>query len=173
MSEQYHPGQHGPDDELEAMLRKLEPSTLDPDLVARLEREGESMAASKAYDPTRMHWRRVIPLTLACCLVMAGYAYFQYGPGRQSEPTVAKMTPVPAESIQSTATGFDRFEPVSAQGYLVNTSSGGVVQTDQGPQEKVELEYQDAYHWRDPKTGTNIRFFQPRKEELIVPLRTD
>lgn len=171
MSEQHpHPGQDGPDEELEALLKKLEPTSLEPDLMARLQRENEAVAASNAYDPTRVHWRRVIPLTLACCLVMAGYIFYQSRPEPEpTMPAVAERGPVPVETVPS----FDRFEPVSAQGYLINTSSSGVIQTEEGPQEKMELEYRDAYHWRDPETGTNIRFFQPRKEELIVPLRTD
>ena len=39
--------------------------------------------------------------------------------------------------------------------------------------ERMSVEYRDAYHWHDPETGTNIRFFKPRSEEVIVPLQTD
>lgn len=171
MSEQHsHPGHDGPDEELEALLKKLEPTSLDPDLMARLQRDHEAVSTSNAYDSTRVHWRRVIPLTLACCAVMAGYIFYQSRPPQEEpQPIVAERGPVPVETTSS----IERFEPVSAQGYLINTSSGGVVHTEEGPQEKMELEYRDAYHWRDPQTGTNIRFFQPRKEELIVPIPTD
>jgi hypothetical protein len=37
----------------------------------------------------------------------------------------------------------------------------------------MKLEYRDAYHWHDPETGTSIRYFQPRSEEVIIPLPTD
>lgn len=166
---------HEPDRELEALLRKLEPSQLGRDRIETLHRAGRIAVAECAHDPTRIHWRRVVPLTLAGCLAMFAYAAYHAAPvmngtvdmaaTETSSPAVA--TPVPVSSAT------DRFIPISSQGYVLNASSGGVVQTDEGPRERVTVEFEDAYHWHDPATGTNIRFFQPRNEEFSVPLRTD
>lgn len=56
---------------------------------------------------------------------------------------------------------------------LPSVSSAGVIQTEEGPRQRLNFQYEDAYHRHDPASGTNIRFFQPRSEEVIVPLQTD
>lgn len=166
------------DAELESLLRKLEPTDLSADFVSELRRDHARIAANAAHDPLRPHWRRVIPLTIVSCLAMIGYGLFQYGPAipedeaatvEASSTGLDETTTVPAP----VAPGLDRFVPVSAQGYLIDSSSEGVIETEDGPRRKVKRNYRDAYHWHDPETGTNIRFFQPRNEEVIVPLRTD
>lgn len=159
------------DEELEALLRQLVPAPLDVHLVAKLNREREGTLLSHDYSPARMQWRRVIPLTLVSTLIMIGFGFFQYG-GRFPQPAN------PAAAVASAAEPVaamdeERFLPVSAHGFLINTSSGGVIQTEDGPRERVNLEFQDAYHWHDPESGTNVRLFQPRREEIIVPLHTD
>lgn len=161
------------DEDLAELLKKLEPTALNVDFLAELSRDHDRTVANASADPLRPHWRRVIPLTLVGCLVMAAYGMFQYGSlFNQTEAVVAEEKVdirIPGEAGSS----LDRFVPVSAQGYLVNTSSDGVVETEDGPKRVVTLDYEDAYHWHDPETGTNIRFFQPRNEEMIVPLEAD
>ena len=161
------------DEELESMLKKLDPTALNVDLLADLSRDHDRTVVDASADPLRPHWRRVIPLVLVSCIVMVAYGMFQYGPlfDRSSQVVAEKSNPVRVPA--ATGASLDNFVPVSAQGYLVNTSSGGVVETEDGPKRVVKLDYQDAYHWHDPETGTNIRFFQPRNEEMIVPLEAD
>jgi hypothetical protein len=104
---------------------------------------------------------------------MAGFGYMQFGDRLAGSNDVsAEGGTVVATPVAAPATEPE-YVPVSAHGYLLNTSSAGVIQTDEGPRQRLNLEYEDAYHWHDPASGTNIRFFQPRSEEVIVPLQTD
>lgn len=170
------------DRELESLLQDLKPDTMNVRLRDSLHREYRITAAEQAHDPTHPQWRKVIPLTVACVIVMLGYASFRFGPDLRRPVQVADTPPVMREVAPPVATetgaipsapSAESFLPVSAQGYVVHTASGGVVETDQGPRERVRVEYRDAYHWHDPETGTNIRVFRPRNEEIIVPLQTD
>lgn len=160
------------DKELESLLQNLKPDAMDVRFLDTLHRDYQLTAAETTYDPTRPQWRRVIPLTIACVVAMAAYASFRFGPELRKATEVAengmKEVALPVDGPSA-----DNFVPVSAQGYLVNAASGGVIETEQGPRERLTVEYEDAYHWHDPNTGTNIRFFQPRNEEIIVPLQTD
>ncbi len=169
--EDFHESQS--DEELADLLKKLTPTALNVDLLAELSRDHDRTVANASADPLRPHWRRVIPLTLASCLVMFAYGMFRYGPLLERENQNISKTTNPVIVPESSGPSLDRFVPVSAQGYLVNTSSGGVVETEEGPKRIVTLDYEDAYHWHDPETGTNLRFFQPRNEELFVPLEAD
>ena len=45
--------------------------------------------------------------------------------------------------------------------------------TDEIPARRVTIEYDRAWHWHDPGTGTNIRVFQPKAETVLVPLEVD
>lgn len=174
--------------DLEALLKGLKPGRLDVHQFSELNRTRERTLMEHEFRPTRMQWSRVVPVMLACFVVMFGVALFRYGALlRQQSPEVASTEPVTvveslaAESLVADAAAPEppvpvpapRFLPVSAHGTVVKTSSGGVVETEAGPRERVQVEYQDAYHWHDPETGTNIRIFQPRNEEIVVPFVTD
>ena len=159
------------DDELEFLLRRLGPSPLEVDRIADLNRLRERIIIEREHSPARMKWSRVIPLTLVCTVVMFGFALFRYGDRlREASPAVSTAS---VERANPAAASDARFVPVSVHGTIVNTSSGGVVETEAGPQQRLNIEFRDAYHWRDPESGTNIRFFQPRNEQVIVPLQTD
>jgi hypothetical protein len=165
---------HEKDEELEALLKKLVPAPLQFDLLAELHRDYERIADEETPVSDRVPWRRLIPLTLVSAIAMAGFGYVQFGErfagtASPAEEAVAAVAPVTVPARE----GGTQFVPVSAQGYLLNTSSGGVIQTDEGPRQRLNLEFEDAYHWHDPASGTNVRLFQPRSEEVIVPLRTD
>src|SRR6056297_3290684 len=111
------------DEELSELLKKLEPTALNVDFLAELSRDHDRTVAYAAADPLRPHWRRVIPLTLVGCLVMVAYGMFQYGSlFDKPEPVVAEEK-VNVRVPEATDSSLDRFVPVSAQGYLVNTSS--------------------------------------------------
>ncbi|MEM9016329.1 MAG: hypothetical protein AAGC68_04900 [Verrucomicrobiota bacterium] len=166
---------------LESLLKKLEPNPLEVGLRDSLVRQFRFQRASTEYDPHRPRWRQVIPLTLAGIVAMAAYASYRLNPestgAEEATPAVAsEISPTPASSgapLFPDVSASESFLPVSAQGFLIETSSEGIVETDEGPQEKMSLEFRDAYHWHDPETGTNLRFFQPRSEEVMIPLRTD
>jgi len=169
---------HKKDEELEALLKKLVPAPLQFDLLTELHRDRDRIADQEKEAPVsdRVPWLRLIPLTLVSAIAMAGFGYVQFGvrfagTASPAEETVAAVaaTPVTIPAKEGEA----QFVPVSAQGYLLNTSSGGVIQTEEGPRQRLNLEYEDAYHWHDPASGTNIRLFQPRTEEFIIPLQTD
>lgn len=164
------------DQELETLLKNLQPNPLDFALLRSLEENFEHTSAehSSQEPETSLKWHRLIPLSLVGALGMLAYASFHYGPhlNSQSKAVVAESTPIQAPAMVSSLEG-GQFQPVSAQGFLVNSSSAGLVETEAGPQEKMNLEYRDAYHWHDPETGTSIRYFQPRSEEVIIPLQTD
>jgi hypothetical protein len=165
--------QQNKDGDLEALLKKLEPNPLHFDFIAELNRDCERLASHREErHATRMPRRYLVPLSIVGTALMAGFGYFQFGERlgqtkhfRAENPTVVAAPP--------TESARPQFVPVSAHGYLLNTSSGGVIQTEEGPRQRLHIEYEDAYHWHDPTSGTNLRFFQPRREEVIVPLRTD
>lgn len=191
MSEK-QPGPEFPssDAELESLLRNLKPSSPTPQFLDELERDHRRLAET---DPARMHaprWGRLAPLAVAACLVFGTYLAVQYrtvfAPDTPAEAALADTASSQSASStdESTAPGsvtpppsantsVGGFVPVSQQGFLVDSRSGGVIETDEGPREKMNLEFRDAYHWHDPETNTNLRFFQPREEQVIVPLQTD
>lgn len=171
------------DETLESLLKRLEPSKMDLRVRDSLLREQRILAMDRSNDPSRIQWSKVLPLTLACCVAMVLYGSYRYGnvfsDDAETVDTVAEQrTPVEIDSSPpsppaSPGARVGGFLPVSSQEFLINSSSEGVVETEDGPREKMNLEFRDAYHWHDPNTGTNIRYFQPRKEQVIIPLRTD
>ena len=180
------PDQDDPDSELESLLKRLQPRPLDVDQLDRLGRESEVITTSQANLPGRIQWKRVMPLATACLLGMCAVALYQFGfrltrsiPDKSSPPTLT--SPLASSDPSSAATAMpadtsdqsllsDRFVPISSRGYLINSSSKGVVDTEEGPKEKLQLQFEDTHHWYDPNTGTNIRFFTPHNEEVIIPL---
>jgi hypothetical protein len=172
------------DEELEALLRGLVPNPLDVGFVASLHREREQAVSGLDQSPSRIQWGRVIPLTLVCTVVMFLSALHRYGDRlgqeasaggqRTAGTTTPAGAPVNATAAVAESPGLptpdSRFVPVSSHGTIMNTSSGGLIETEHGPRQRLNIEYRDAYHWHDPESGTNIRFFRPRSEEVIVPL---
>lgn len=187
----HKPDRIEPEDELESLLKRLKPSPLDVGQMDDLSREYERVATAQANAPGRIQWTRIIPLVAACGLVMCAVALYQFGfrftrgiPAEQAPPTLASpsslntekpdATPVPTDPTNSLTsdTLSHRFIPVSSGGVLINSSSQGVIETKNGLREKLHLEFEDTYHWHDPGSGTNIRIFSPRSEELTVPLES-
>lgn len=167
------PNQDGMDDHaLEKQLAKLCPASLVGNLSDELLSDCERIIQS-GQNPvnTQVHWRRLVPLSLAAAVVMVSYFFFRFGDDLGSQ--VAENNPVEVQGIETNLTENARIVPVSAEGFLIRTSSGGIVKSENGFVEELNLEYQDAYHWRDPVTNTNIRFFAPRNERVLVPVTTD
>tara|TARA_R110002096_G_scaffold27831_18_gene84669 strand:+ start:804 stop:1364 length:561 start_codon:yes stop_codon:yes gene_type:complete len=182
-----HPNSDHPEseDELESLLKRLQPTPLEVDQVASLQRDclratGPDALALR-HGPTHMQWKRVIPLIAISCLLIGVFGFYQFGGHSPSSTqpenlaTVPQAVPQPVTPVEGYAQNSveARLVPVSSQGFVVKTSSGGVIQTEDGPREKMTVKYEDAYHWRDPETGTNVRFFSPRNEQFTVPLQTD
>lgn len=173
--------------ELEALLKNLRPNPLEFEMLRGLEADCDTVFEELPAAPGEMSpkWQRLIPLALVGALGMLAYASFHYGPRLNIDRSALAAKPavpdgVPAKSsvaagapamMESPEAG--QFQPVSAQGFLINSSSEGLIETEEGLQEKMNLEYRDAYHWHDSETGTSIRYFQPRSEEIIIPLHTD
>ena len=187
----HKPDRNEPEDELESLLKRLKPSPLDVGQMDGLCRGYERVATAQANAPRRIQWKRLIPLVAACGLVMCAVALYQFGfrftrgiPAEQAPPTLASpssltrekpdATPVPTDPTNSLTsdTLSHRFIPISSRGVLINSSSQGVIETKNGLREKLHLEFEDTYHWHDPGTGTNVRIFSPRSEELTVPLES-
>lgn len=180
------PSQDDPDAELESLLKHLNPKPLGVDQLDRLGREREKTAILQTNLPGRIQWKRVMPLATVCLLVMCVAALYQFdfrltrGIPEESFPhtltnPVAQSDPPSAVPVMPVDTSdgsllSDRFVPISSRGYLINSSSKGVVDTEEGPKEKLQLQFEDTHHWYDPTTGTNIRFFTPHNEEVIIPL---
>ncbi|MDF1823569.1 MAG: hypothetical protein P1U68_02945 [Verrucomicrobiales bacterium] len=161
------------DRELESLLRKLKPSPPEPAFLHELKADLEAASTADKEANDSLKWKRLVPLAFVGLLGMLAYTSYQYGPRlNPRESTVAETVAVSAPATSSTLES-SQFVPVSAQGFLINSSSGGVIETEEGPRERLSLEYQDAYHWHDPETGTSIRYFEPRNEEIIIPLATD
>ncbi|MCB1232069.1 MAG: hypothetical protein KDN19_17505 [Verrucomicrobiae bacterium] len=182
-----------PLEDLEASLRKLTPAPPSASFEHRLGRELDQLTEDRREN--RIIWVRFAPLAAAACLVLAGAWLFQRqlaqsstasssGNGQQVAAETAPETtpPAPAPSqrfvspppLDSSSVPGDRLVPVSSQQILRQASQGDVVELpDQMPARELRLEYDDAWHWHDPETGTNIRVFRPREETLLVPIETD
>ena len=190
------PGQF---DDLESQLRRLSPAPPSAAVERRLGRELDALTENRRQN--RVIWMRFAPLAAAACVVLTGAWILQGHLGRQameqaraeanSSATAAESlvensepsspAPVPASrkfvsppALPSSGVSSDRLVPVSSQQYLRQASQGGVVElSGQTPARELKLEYDDAWHWHDPETGTNVRVFRPREEVLLVPIETD
>ncbi len=160
------------DEELEALLRRLEPTRLEVEHLASLYRTRDQFCFKREHSPMTMQWGRVIPLTLVCVVASFGFALLRYG-DRLRAPDSSSSLVATETAPASEAPVASRFLPVSSHGAVVNASSGGIVETEDGPRQRLRIDYSDAFHWHDPESGTNIRLFQPRSEEVVVPLTTD
>lgn len=183
------------DEELEALLRRLQPSPLEADQLASIQGVWEKLREDEGgVIPSR---RTRIVRFAVMSIVFMGISYFfvtyRYGAVDRvtSQPqyvstgsgdTLASTPGDPVEEPGSLSLQADpamsrpdgqRLLPVSSHGSVVNTSAEGIIKTEEGPKQRLRIDYRDAYHWHDSETGTNIRYFEPRTEELIVPLLTD
>lgn len=165
-------------EDLEALLKGLAPSSLDVGFITELERARKRLEVQREHSPARMQWARVVPLLLLCLVTTFVFALYRYGDrlaeGRDARIAHPEGSPSLASSEEERAPGsVPNFLPVSTHGTILNTSAGGLIETDEGMRQRLQVEIQDAYHWHDPESGTNIRFFRPRSEEFLVPLPRD
>ncbi len=164
------------DSALEEQLAKLVPVSLHSDFSDELLRDCKRVTESVDNQRnTRVHWKRLIPLSIAAALVMVSYFSFRFGDdiNKQIVESASNKSPATKTSFAGDEAETSRIVPVSAEGFLIRASSGGIIESENGLVEELNLEYQDAYHWHDPATNTNIRFFAPRQERVLVPVITD
>ncbi|MCB1090701.1 MAG: hypothetical protein KDL87_04175 [Verrucomicrobiae bacterium] len=68
----------------------------------------------------------------------------------------------------------DHFLPVSSQEFIRDAKEGRVIElSDDLRAREIHVEYDNAWHWHDPDTQTNIRIYRPREETFLVPIETD
>jgi len=158
---------------LEGQLRSLEPAALDVATELRLERACQRTLLAERHHTSQRQIYRAVTLALISFCFLVAYTFYLYHfsanrqtPSTESRNLVDTLAPASTESV-------DRFAPVSSQGYVLRASSGGFIETEEGPAERVRVEYGNAYHWHDSATGTNLRVFTPSNEEFVVPLSAD
>ncbi|MEM7697250.1 MAG: hypothetical protein AAF236_02460 [Verrucomicrobiota bacterium] len=182
------------DANIEAELQRIRPLPLNVEFLEELARDAARIESVERHSPTRPQWSRVIPLTLAACLAMAVFAHLQYGSSLSSPDPVTvaagetqgeeissggtttsatQPATVVAEPIPRARVSSGSLVPVSSQGFLLDANRSGRVETGDGVSEEMTLQFEDAWHWHDPETKTNVRFFSPREEQILVPLPTD
>ncbi len=171
------------DDQIEKHLRGLVPSSPKADFFSEMNADYGRIQESKrrsARSATVSLSKRVAIMTVGSFALTFGFlqlrdlrpASTELTNTASSSPTVTipRLSDRPLNPVVSERDGF---QPVSAQEYLIDSSSKGLLRTGHGAVEKRELHFRDAYHWHDPKTQTNIRYFVPRAEEVLVPVEVD
>lgn len=172
------------DQDLEAELRKLVPNPLKADFFDELQRDQKRIAANQTAVNQRISNRRrngiLIGSMVACVVVLVGITLKQSqqpsvaieseAGGAESLPTqVAATIPTKNKSVRRS----DALVPVSSKGYLINAAAGGIIESEDGPRQRLRLDFEDVDYWHDPNTSTDIQIISPRQEVIIVPLRTD
>jgi hypothetical protein len=139
----------------------------------RLERACQRTLLAERHNSSQRQLSRALLLALVFFCFLGGYSFYQFNfaanrmtPPPDSLKLVDTLAPDSSDTVE-------RFAPVSSQGYVLRASSGGFIDTEDGPAERVRVEYGNAYHWHDSATGTNLRFFTPSNEEFVVPLSAD
>jgi hypothetical protein len=137
--------------EFEAELKQLRPRAPSPALLARLERELDSIpAGAVAARPrrSRIYWL-VLPAAAAAGLAVASLWGWR-----------ARLAP-PAE-----------FKPVAATQLLYASREEGAVTLPGGVQaRRVRSQYVDTYTWRNPRTRASLQWTVPREEVRVVPIQ--
>ena len=174
--------------ELEKKLGSLRPRGLDDAFESRLLRRMELV--DSAQDQQRAMWIRFAPvagLSLAVLVIAIGVqshlrqlagnvdAELPVTAGVSASNHSAETTPAAApllpEQVESAA---GQFVPVSHQNFLKGAQDAGIIDNGTSiPERRVRLEFEDAWHWHDPETQTNIRVFRPREEVILVPIETN
>ncbi len=167
------------DEELEALLRGIRPAPIETTQLRSLARSLDRAVAERSV--TSIHWKRLVVMAGFCFALSGAFLFNQIGTLRStkakqivssSNSQSASDTSVIAERIANT-TAFPEPLPVTSHGTMINASNGGVIQTNEGLRQKIEVETQDAYHWHDAETGTEIHYTEPQREEFLIPLLTD
>jgi hypothetical protein len=170
--------------DLERRLSRLIPAGPAEPAARRLSRHLDSLASQRRE--SRRIWWRVAPLAAAACVTLfAGLHWKRQLISAAADSRVvqapvedpAAVSPRSFVSPPPVKTGIpaENFVPVSSQEFLRQTRPGEVIETGDSrmPAREIRVEYDDAWHWHDPDTRTNIRIFRPREEVILVPIGTD
>jgi len=165
-------------EDLENELKRLIPSSMDDDLLGRLEADQKQIEAGSSGKPTR-RWPMILAITVCTALLLTNVLHLTgvFDGTADLEAAANEIEPGELDSLVSGSRAnqsIPRFQPISSEGYLIDTSSGKVIQSESGDlQRQLTLDFQDVDHWHDPSTSTNIQIISPRRELIQVPLRTD
>ena len=187
--------QHEPERERGKRLRTIEflianqqRNDLDSDGRNGLKRVGRQLDARELDRAERkIVWMRFAPVAAAACLVLAiSFTMREYyrnqaalvtdGADDESENGPPAMTSSPPRVTAPRVTEVQggQFVPVSEGNYFRGAAGGAVVGDENGkPVRQWRLEFEDAWHWHDPESETNVRIFRPREEIIQVPVETD
>ena len=173
--------------DLERRLARLTPAGPAEPAARRLGRHLDALASQRRE--TRRVWWRVAPLAAAACVTLfAGLHWKQQLISAAADNQVAQSQSQAEEPATASSSGnfvsppplrtgipAENFVPVSSQEFLRQTRPGEVIELGESrmPAREVRVEYDDAWHWHDPGTRTNIRIFRPREEVILVPIGTD
>jgi len=158
---------------LEQQLRALEPAAIEVATELRLERACQRALLTERHNSSRRQLSRALILALIFVVFLGGYGFYQFDLAANREAPQPASPKLVDTLAPSSGSAMDRFAPVSSQDYVLRTSSGGIIDTEEGLAERVRVEYGNAYHWHDSATGTNLRFFTPSNDEFVVPLSAD
>ncbi|MEO0415104.1 MAG: hypothetical protein AAF226_09155 [Verrucomicrobiota bacterium] len=162
------PGEDEDFSDLENLLKKQQPSALKPDFTQELMKDQRRLASM------RPDWRGMRPRMLASVLALTilGLGAVTIQRLSYQEDSIAGNSADSKPPITS-AEKKSNFVPVSSERFLLRTSSGGVIESEEGPKQLMDFEYGDSYHWHDPRTRTHIRYFSPSRETRPVELPID
>lgn len=167
------------DRDLEAELKRLVPAAMEDSLLKKLAQDQAQIAAVRGI-PLNPHQNKWLMFSLACCFVaFCGLTVLSWRHHLRSSPS---SVTAPAVGVGNDDGLVDRanvgrpaspgFVPVSSQGYIRHASSRGFIDSETGPREEIEIDYEEVEHWHDPHTATNIRIYSPRRETIVVPVET-
>ncbi len=165
-----HSGRHGKNEEFEALLRRLAPTPLEPERLDALFRHVQAQASSdRGRSAARLRWSRVVPFVLVCTMASFGIVLFRYGERFRADaaPPAAEIVSRPDRADAP----LSRHVPAARGRMVPASSSEGIVETEEDREHRRSDDH-DVYYWRDPKSGTEIRFFQPRSGETATPSRS-
>ena len=190
MSQQDEPLEEDSDfQELEQKLSGLKPLAPSEAFTARMGQRLDVMEQARAED--KIVWMRFAPVAAAACVVLTSAFLFRdhllqqqqaAGPKDNSDPsttTAAASQPAPVLNDNAPvdlpfSQPNGRFQPVSEGTFLHGARDAGIEVDDDGQAvRKWQIELENTQHLFDPETNTNIHFFSPQEELILVPVETD
>lgn len=153
--------------QLEAELKRLQPTPPSPVLMARIERDLGHVEAPRRPAEIRWLWWVALPLAAAAAVIVA------LSPALHTrvEPA-AKVNGGTAPIIEAvTANESASLKPVAAENLLVGASDEGLITLQDGtPARRERLQYVDTITWKNPRTNASLTWRVPREEVRVVPI---
>jgi hypothetical protein len=162
--------------EIESELKKLRPTPVGTDLIARIEKalleESSLPAAGKlAPDRSKRNW-----LTLGVGLGLAAAAGFlmlarvnnEQPPKNQPQVAAVKRSPNESAAIVPSA----RMIPAGLTEVVYHTRDEGLhfPQGATEPVRRMRRQTQETLRWQNPQTGASLRVSYPSEEVMLLPV---